>query len=861
MGNDAKRVFDGFTELSGGQDANSDPALLDVNESAFLGNISLRGNFAHTRPPYSRRILNFEDAQTESHFDGIFQGACFYEDSSDETQNSLIVSVGGRLFRIYVFNNFYVEEITAGPAELVTANFTVPAVGGSVTIDVTSETAFSVGDSIIIDGGSYIITGLAADQLTLTYNGGALNTGWIVPATTGVLDNSSNPIYATMPELVEAQFTVPAPAAQVTIGVSSSTGFTVNQVIIIDSGNYTVNTFGSGQIVATYNSGAAHATVNAATAIYQSNGTTPVTYQLLETTTYDFTVPPVGQSVSITVASETAFSPLQHIIIGGEHFTVNSIPATNVINATFTGGVLHVINGMSILDSNGNQIYYTDTNPSDALIVFLYQAENYVIGLCRNQATTIFDGSSVRRANMGAQELQSSYVGIYGWGRNWLAQVNGNRFVASDLVGDPSGSPGLNYVDAILKMTENNLLNGGGAFSIPANLGQITAMGVLAQLDSSLGIGPILVGTLNSIFSVQAPVDRTTWQNLTYPIQSVALQGSGPTGPRAMISVNSDSWFRSLDGFRSMMAARRDFQTNLSNTPSSMEMSPVFDTDDKGMLFYNSIAAFDNRILTTVSPYLTDYGVAHRGLAIVNQDEVSTMHKKSPTVWEGLWTGLNVFQVLSGNINGVPHCYAFVLNDTGNGIDLWELEREVDDDAYDTYSHITGGNLVVSRNPIASWIDTRAMNFGDSFQLKKLIMGELYLDEIVDSVAIKIYFKPDQYPLWTLWTTFGVCANVSQCTFAAGAGCVVWTTQFAQYGARLTLPRPPESCNNITGQLMDRGYEFQFRFEITGNCRIRKFKAHSVIEDMPMEGECPSTVTCKTLSGCAPSWFSYDAYP
>ena len=59
----------------------------------------------------------------------------------------------------------------------------------------------------------------------------------------------------------------------------------------------------------------------------------------------------------------------------------------------------------------------------------------------------------------------------------------------------------------------------------------------------------------------------------------------------------------------------------------------------------------------------------------------------------------------------------------------------------------------MTKTPIESWIDSRSMSFGDPFQLKKLIMGELYLDNIVDDVTIAIYFKPDQYPLWTLWTT------------------------------------------------------------------------------------------------------------
>ena len=857
----SQREFDGFTSLEGGMDANSATSLLQPNQSAFLGNMSLRGDYASTRPPFRQKILNFENSRTQTNWSGVFQGACFYEALDDESQNSLIVSIGGRAFRIFLAQNFLVEDITPGPSELVTQNFTVPALHGSVVIHVTSETAFTIGQTILIDGGSYAITALGADTITGTYNGGALNTGWVVVATTVINDNSSSPIYATVPETVQSTFIVPLPADQVTISVLSSTPFTVSENIIIDSGSYTVNTLGVGSIICTYNSGAANPSV-VATAPILDSGSVPITYQLLEIAVYDFTVPALNLTTTITVPDYSAFTVNQQIIIGGENFTVTAKPAPGEITIKFTGGDYHGIIGIAVTESSGNQIYFTDTNPADVLMTYWYQGENYAFGLCENQGTLIFDGSSLRRASQANDELPSSYVGVYAWGRNWLAQVNGHRFVASDLVGDPSGTPSLVYVDAILKMTENDLLSGGGAFSIPANLGQITAFGALAQLDSSLGIGPILVGTTKSIFSVQAPVDRTTWQNLTYPIQSIALQGSGPTGPRSMLAVNSDSWFRSLDGFRSLVAARRDFQSNMSNTPQSVEMNPVFSRDDPGLLFYNSVANFDNRIVTTVAPQLTSCGVVHKGLAVINQDTISTMSHKSPSIWEGLWTGLNVFQVLTGTINGTEHCYAFVLNEAGTGIDLWELLPEESGEIADTVDSITGGTETLARTSIKGWMDSRSMNFGDPFQLKKLIMGELYLDQIADDVVIKIYFKPDQYPLWTLWTTLEVCANVSQCTFTSSVGgnCVVWGTALKQYGARLTPPRPSETCNNITGKPMDRGYEFQFRFEITGSCRIRKFKAHSVVESDSEEGECQPSVVCKTLTGCLPGWFDYDAY-
>jgi hypothetical protein len=1096
-------VFDGFRALNGGVDANSDPTLLATNQVAFLGNMSLRSDFASTRPPYIKQLLTFPDTITKANYSGMFQGACFYQSLEDPTLNSIIVSIGGHLFRIFIYQNFLVQEITPALPDLVTIQFTVPAGGESLVIDVTDSTSFSISQVLVIDGGTYTITAIGADELTVTYSGGALNTDYSIPTASRVYstqvasetvntggftvpalgatvtipitgpssdftvndyiaiaggeykvtalgigsidctyEGNAGPqtvaageviyaqLFVTLNEKVTVTVNIPVIGASMSLTVTNGSSFTVAQDLLINDGSYTITGIALNVLTATYNGGASSGSINAGTVIlgaqiatetvvdapnptlpafvvpvigatvtiYPSGpttdfnpadviliskgtytittvnavsldcvynggssvavgGTVPITTVIYgaqstvttpELTTNPFTVPAVSSVVTIPITSDTGFTVAQTFITGGDNFTVTSVlTGLNQVVATYTGGVAHVVLGSQILDTLGNQIVSYATNPPTADFVYMWQAERYVIIVCKNQNTLYFDGSNTRPMSQANDQLQSSYVGCYAWGRNWLAQVNGHRFIASDLVGDPSGTSANIYIDAILYMTENDMLNGGGAFTTPANLGPITAMSVLSQLDTSLGIGPVLVGTVDSIFSVQAPVDRTTWQNLTFPIQSVAVQGAGPTGPRSMTPINSDCWFRALDGLRSLVASRRDFQTNRSNTPNSIEMSPVFDNDTQSLLFYATVESFDNRIFCTCSPYRTKYGVAHRGLAVINQDSISSINKDSAPIWEGLWTGLNIFQIVTGMLNGTKHCYAFVLNDT-NGIDLWELQPEVDDSFYDetkslvsttnlipagthyfgatfniesllspstTYSiswgvndkSLTnvGGNpayianpgigmitkfttpavfvgtlltgnfnslitssiynsssLTLNRIPIESWLDSRAMSFGDPEQLKKLIMGELYLDDIVDAVVIKIYFRPDQYPLWTAWTTLTICANVSQCTFTSDdAGtCVMWAEERKQYGARITLPRPPETCNNITGKPMNRGFEFQFRMEITGYCRIRKFKLHALEEQQQMEGSCPPSTACKTLTGCLPAYFGYSSY-
>jgi len=98
---ETKRRVDGVSTLEGGMDNGTDSSLLQSNQASFLGNMTVRGSFASTRPPFRSHLLNFQDDMTESRFTGIFQGSCFY-DAIDENDSSIIVSLGGKLFRIWV---------------------------------------------------------------------------------------------------------------------------------------------------------------------------------------------------------------------------------------------------------------------------------------------------------------------------------------------------------------------------------------------------------------------------------------------------------------------------------------------------------------------------------------------------------------------------------------------------------------------------------------------------------------------------------------------------------------------------------------------------------------------------------------
>lgn len=591
-----------------------------------------------------------------------------------------------------------------------------------------------------------------------------------------------------------------------------------------------------------------------------TNVISEVTPVLVIVTTADFTVPAPAASVTISVSSETVFTVGQTIFIDSGEYTVTN-RATNSLTLTYVGGAANptVSAGASITDSNGDPIIEYETNPADLDFVFLFQAENYVIICAAPHRTIIYDGTMARLAEITG-EIPPCVFGTYGWGRIWVALQDRRTFAAGDLVYGPSGTASMGYRDAILKFTENDFLNEGGYFGVPFNAGLITSMQFLATQDTSLGVGVLLVGTTNMVFSVNAPVDRTTWKNLEFPIQTVSLLDYGPTGPRFPVSVNGDMWYRSPDGIRSFIVARRDI-TTWGNTPVSREVDEILSFDTKSLLYYGSALLFDNKLFATASPYFTDVGVTHRGVVCLNFDLISSLRGKLPPSWEGIQTGLPILQLLKGTINSTERMFAFV-EDAGD-VELWEFKPVATDAYYDTFTEVSGGERTITRTAIQPYLETRSCDFTSPFVPKILNMGEVFLDELVDTVVLRIKFRPDQYPTWIDWSTITLCSNVSQCTLTPpGAfSCTVWKNRAKQYAARITIPSPSSACNTIASIPLNRGHEFQFRLELTGSARIRKFRAQAIPQPQESMGRCPSEPECTTFEACSDDWFTYSSIP
>jgi hypothetical protein len=403
-------------------------------------------------------------------------------------------------------------------------------------------------------------------------------------------------------------------------------------------------------------------------------------------------------------------------------------------------------------------------------------------------------------------------MGCYVMGRVWMALADGLQFIAGDIVGGPSGTLALNFRDAILNITENNFIVGGGNFRVPGTY-PITAMIGTATLDVSLGQGPLQVFTLKQVFSCNTPVDRTTWQNLQNPILTVSAIGNGATGQYSTFIVNSDTIFRSLDGIRSLILSRQDFNQWI-RTPISHEVERLLTRDNQSLLPFGNGVFFDNRTLMTASPTATaTQGVFNKALVALNSDLLTTVREKQPPAYDGAWPGMNIMGMMTGDFASVERCYQFCFNTVLETLELWELMPESAVDVLNNPLPIVGDN---GTQAIEWWFETGSMGFGDKVQtrtFKQLINGEIFVDSLVGRVDFQAFYKPDQYPCWVPWLNWSECAvqNTGAETDNKKPG----------FKPRMGLGTPSATpCDPFTNRPFREFYTMQFKIVITGQCQF-----------------------------------------
>lgn len=544
-----------------------------------------------------------------------------------------------------------------------------------------------------------------------------------------------------------------------------------------------------------------------------------------------FTVPAVGAAQNLVVVDTSQLSVGATVKFHDSNYTI-----TAIVDAT-------TVTLENLDDNEGDMVpfntplFFYDVNPATNPRAWSVQAEKYWILQNGENLPLIYDGASMRRArsNLTVAEGKEIPIGTimeYGRGRILVALPNRRKFAVGDLVGSSSGTVANQYRDAVLKFTQNTYLGTGRNFAVPQTSGGITAMRAIPDLDGALNQGPVVVFTPTIAFTVQLPYDATTWADLTNPVQTVALIANGARSQNATNLINGDIWYRSTDGWRSLVLARRDFNT-WANTPVSAEMNRALAADDETLLEFASSAFFDGRELMTVSPERSVYGNFHYGLIALDLNRISGLRDKLPPAYDGLWTGLNVLQLVTGIVNNVERCFAFSVDESG-AVELFEILKEGDFDSVGTEEKIRITWSFESRvfrgaNP--------SQRGAGVFDLKRLENGELWLDEVFGRVDMKVWFRPVGHPCWYVWReNINVCADTKTCSDLPLGTCQSWEELKPQDRPRIQFGAPPDDCNYAADRPAHTAEGFQVRVEFQGQCRLRMLRVFMRPIDEPMRG-------------------------
>lgn len=759
------------------------------------------------RPPYTNRlnIIWPDDATQEAFEEGLFQGAAFYQ--PDSGNQSLFAAVAGRLYQFQVNGNditvidrtipgdpnpdsatqawiwqaenfliwndglslpvFFDGATTRrsyGPTQVlgtvvgVPAPATPPPIGDVIVVTLGSAYTGHYNVPVLFNGEFYEAIENAAGYNVLLTNI-TDNPGTVYPeGTQVVIRNDIFGVQATnIPNPVPGN-TYPANGISVTLTLTLPYTGPIGRRLILFNKIWEVRSFSGGTVVV----------------------------RNIQAVTFPTTSP---------------------LIAGGQVILRASVPSPNVVIGEIAPGTTFTTAAVNASSLATLTALYSGTEDAQVFIGDKQYTIEVVPAAPGTTTLTLVNLTDVSAAAYAANldvisvpELPAGRMGAYGLGQNWVSLVDGLSFIASDVSRGPSGTFAYNFRDAVLKTTD--LTFRGGNFAIPGAGNVITALVFTANLDLALGQGNLQVCTAAFMASCQAPID---YQNppTNGPILTYSLIGSGPLGQNSTFLVNSDVYFRSQYGTGSLVLARRDFNSP-GNLPDSAEMERVIVLDNEALLGYGSGAYFDNRELMTVSPQATSQGVIHAGLIAKNFDTLSSLRDKSQPCWDGLWTGLNVLQLVGGTFQGVKRQFAFTFNISLSKIELFEILPTGDD-------HFDNETI-----PIVWGFETGALFNGDiknPGQLISLRDGEFAVDDVVGQVRFSVYYKADQ-GCWTPWHAFSICAN---------------NDSLPQYFPRLGLGEPSsEPCQSVNDIPARDGYTFQVKFVIQGHCRFLRLKLAAV---------------------------------
>lgn len=473
--------------------------------------------------------------------------------------------------------------------------------------------------------------------------------------------------------------------------------------------------------------------------------------------------------------------------------------------------------------------------PANLTRFYFVQAERFMVIQAGDFVTRplIWDGSIMRQSAgiagaIATREVPPGAAMDYWQGRLWV-QVGNRTYSAGDIIYGPSGTTTYQYQDALLKWQEVAYLSGGGTFNVPALAGNIRALRHTANLDNTLGEGALYIFTTDAIYALQVPITRTDWGAVTsnnLPLQKMVQNRYGTSSDWSLVPINTDLFYKAYDGVRSLQVAVR-YMHQWGQVPLSRNENRALAFDDRALARWCSGMEFDNRLLHTIMPFQTPRGVAHRGLIPLDFDLITALDERMPPAWEGMYEGIDFLQVLKSQSGGLERAFTLTVSRDTQRIQVWEMTNSQ--------------KFETSEGKRVNWyFETPAYTWNDVFKMKRLDGAELWLDKILGTVNITVYYRPDQSPCWIKWHSWQECEASTSCEDVVNPVCYPTQPYCEGYRATRQLRSPPNKTDQQNARPTDIGYQFQLKIEVKGWCRFRGIVVHALpVMNAPFDNQPP----------------------
>lgn len=427
-------------------------------------------------------------------------------------------------------------------------------------------------------------------------------------------------------------------------------------------------------------------------------------------------------------------------------------------------------------------------------------------------------------AGPNCQQLPPALAMVFYQGRMWYS--SGRLYIAGDIEGNQnSGTLPWNFKDSILSVTENPLAIGGDAFLVPSSAGNIRALAYTANIDTTLGQGPLYIFTRKQVYSLQVPVTRADWiaaNNNNQPLQTVSQINNGAVGEDGIVHVNGDLFYVGIDpAIRSFAVATR-YYGQWGNVPISNNVNRALQFNDRSIMRRTPGIYADNRMLEGCLPSSTTLGVVFPVLLPLDFDIISTLGEREPPAWEGGWEGVDWLKLFSGDFGGLQRTFGLSRSRVDGSLDMFEISVAERTDSNDS------GNV-----RIQWYAEFPAFTWQKEMELKQLRGGEIWVDRVFGTVDVLVEWRPDADPCWHFWFRDELCI-AQNC--AEDINCPIAYPPANTYGPGnkfpITLPEPPlPSCQTLNKRPCDIGYQHQVRVTIKGYCRIRGLILYAELKD------------------------------